>query len=263
MKRAGTVLAVLLAASSALADPLPARDTADVGKKGDWSIGVFDPFKIAVHDGVELKGPSLLFLVAPNVTVRVAHFEAFGFRFAGEYGVSTPSPLMHLLQGYLTPTYADGGGAVGWFLVPSVGLVATRGNRLSRTLTFSADIAAGIPLGRDTSTAPSGVAPYDDMLSPIYGRVRFRVGGSYDARLFNWLRARAWLGMSLHGTSYDSPSPVAFTGSLSLDLAVGKSSRFTLGVLWWNADTHAIDLANHSRERSNDFFPTIDFIWAG
>jgi hypothetical protein len=261
---AASTVSTLSTSSTAFAGPLPARDTADVGMKGDWSIGVLDPLKIAVHDGIELKGPSLLFLVAPNLTVRVAHFELFGFRFAGEYGISTPSPLMHLLQGYVTPTYAEGGGKVGWFLVPSVGLVATRGNRWSRTLTFSADVAVGIPLTRDTTTAPNGVAPYDDMLSPIYGRVRVRLMSSYDARLcLDWLRGRIWLGMSLHGTTYDSPSPIALNGGLNLDLAVGKQSRFTLGMMWWNADTRAIDRATHAHVRSNDFLPTIDFIWAG
>jgi hypothetical protein len=259
-----STLSTLSTSSTALAGPLPARDTADVGRKGDWSIGVFDPIKVAVHDGVELKGPSLLLVVAPSLTVRAAHFELFGFRFTGEYGLSTPSPLMHLLNGYVTPSWAKGGGTVGWFLVPSVGLVATRGNRYSRTLTFSAEIAAGIPLTRDTTTAPAGVAPYDDLLSPLYGHVRVRLLGSYDARLaLDWLRGRAWLAMSLHGTTYDSPSPVALNAGLSLDLAVGKYSRFTLGVQWWNADTRAIDLNTHAHVRSNDFFPTIDFIWAG
>jgi hypothetical protein len=261
---AASTLSTASTSSTAFAEPLRARDTADVGMKGDWSIGIFDPLKIAVHDGIELKGPSLLFLIEPNLTVRVAHFDLFGFRFAGEYGVSTPSPLMNLLQGYVTPTYAKGGGKVGWFLVPSVGLVATRGNRASRTLTFSADVAVGIPLTRDTTTAPNGVAPYDDLLSPIYGRVRVRLQASYDAGLcLDWLRGRIWTAVSLHGTTYDSPSPIAINAGLNFDVAVGKQSRVTLGVMWWNADTQEMDMKTHAHVRSNDFFPTIDFIWAG
>jgi len=171
--------------------------------------------------------------------------------------------LLHVLQGFVTPSYSFGGGQVGWSLVPSVGLVATHGERSERTLTFNADVAMGIPLTGDTTTAPSGVAPYDDLLSPIYGRARFRLGATYDASLLEWLRVRGSLGMSVHGTSDDDPSPVAFNATLGFDLAVGKRSRFTLGVLWWNADTRAIDLATHEHKRSNDFFPTIDFIWAG
>ena len=219
--------------------------------------------KIAVHDGVELKGPSLLFLVDPNLTVRVAHFEAFGFRFAGEYGVSCPSVLLHELQGFLSPSYADGGGTVGWALVPSVGILASYGERTERVLTLSADVAFGIPLTRDDTTAPGGVAPYDDLFSPIYGKVRGRLSVTYDARLLDWLRARGSFGVSLHGTTQDSPSPMALNATLGFDVAIGKQSRFTIGAMWWNADTGAIDLATHKHIRSNDFFPTIDFIWAG
>jgi hypothetical protein len=33
--------------------------------------------------------------------------------------------------------------------------------------------------------------------------------------------------------------------------------------MWWNSDSRAIDYRTHQHVRSNDFFPTIDFIWAG
>ncbi|MBI5544990.1 MAG: hypothetical protein HY901_13955 [Deltaproteobacteria bacterium] len=254
------VLSLCLLPSSARAEPLLSRDTADVGSAGSYSIGVFNPLKVAVSDGVELQAHPLLFFVAPNLTVRIAQGELGGFRLASEYGLWCPTPLMRLTQGFLFPTWDHGSGEVGWSLVPQAGLVATRGHRASRTLTLAADIAVGIPLTRDDLTAPGGIAPLDDWLAPVTTGFRARLNVAYDVSLVSWLRGRAYLGLSLHGKN---PSPVAFSGGLSLDLAVGRNSRFTLGMMWWNADTREMDLRTHQHVRSNDFFPTLDFIWAG
>lgn len=263
MSRPALVLLALLAASVARAEPLPARDLADVHAPGGYSVGILSPLKVGLHDGLELQTHPLVFFVSPNAVVRVAHGALLGFRFTGEYGLSLPTPAMKLSQGYLFPAWEEGGGEVGWFLVPRVGLVATRGDPASRTLTLRADVAVGVPLTKSDATAPGGVAPLDDLFAPVFAGFRTRVGVSYDARLVDWLRVRAGVGVSLHGTTPEMPSPVAFNAGLGLDLAVGKRSRFTLGVVWWNADTRAIDARTHERVRSNDFLPTLDFIWAG
>ena len=65
-----TALLVSLVSSLALAAPRPARDTADVGKQGDYSVGIFNPLRIAILDGVELEANPLVFFVAPNVNAR-------------------------------------------------------------------------------------------------------------------------------------------------------------------------------------------------
>ncbi|HEY3445554.1 MAG TPA: hypothetical protein VGK67_04275 [Myxococcales bacterium] len=248
------------ASADALKRPLPARDTADVGLKGEYSVGVFNPLKVALVDGVELQLQPLLFFVAPNVLFRVAHGEMGGFRWASEYGVYCPTPLMKLTQGYAIPTWSKGGGQVGWLLVPSVGIAGTYGKRTESTLTFAADLTVGIPLTHNDATGAGSIAPLDDLLSPVTTGLRLRVNATYDLSLLTWLRARAYLGLSLHGKN---PSPITMTGGGSLDFAVGRYSRFTLGFMWWNSDSNAIDYATHQHVRSNDFFPTIDFIWAG
>ena len=38
--------------------------------------------------------------------------------------------------------------------------------------------------------------------------------------------------------------------------------RLTFGLAWWNYFQHAIDPATFESRRSNDVFPTLDFIWA-
>lgn len=256
-----TAVAALLAASPARAQgPLLARDTADVGAPAQYQVGVFNPLKVGLVDGLELQTQPLLFFVSPNAVFRVRHGEIAGFRFVGEYGIYCPTPAMMLLQGWLFPTWSQGGGKVGWWLVPSAGLAVSRGNRLSRVLTFNLDVAAGIPLTRHDLTPLSGVAPLEDLFAPVTSGFRTRFNVTYDAALLPWLRARAYLGLSVHGAN---PSPVGFNGGAGFDVAVGKQSRFTLGFLWWNADTGAIDETTHERYRNNDFFPTLDFIWAG
>ncbi|MGC4120856.1 MAG: hypothetical protein QM765_41020 [Myxococcales bacterium] len=237
-----------------------ARDTADVGRPGEYSIGIFNPLKVGVADGVELQVQPLLFFVAPNVLFRVAHGEVGGFRWASEWGAYCPTPLMKLTQGYAFPTWAKQGGQIGWFLVPSAGIVGTYGERTGSTLTFNADLTVGIPLTHNDATGPGSIAPVDDLLAPVTTGMRFRAQATYDLALLSWLRARMYLGVSLHGKN---PSPITMNGGGAFDFAVGKYSRVTLGFMWWNSDSGAIDYRTHQHVRSNDFFPTIDFIWAG
>ena len=240
--------------------PLPARNTADVGKKGSYSIGVFNPLTVALVDGLELQTQPLLFFISPNVLFRVDHGKVGDLRIAGEYGVYCPTPAMKLAQGWLFPTWGKSGNQVGWFLVPSVGIVGTVGEQKGSTFTLAMDLTVGIPLTRNDTTSIVGIAPLDDLFAPVTTGYRYRATATYDLSLLTWLRARAYLGLSLHG---NNPSPITMTGGGSLDFAVGKYSRFTLGFMWWNADTQAMDQKTHAHVRSNDVFPTIDFIWAG
>ena len=64
--------------------------------------------------------------------------------------------------------------------------------------------------------------------------------------------------------------PITVTAHVGLDIAVFKHSRITLGVLWANYDQGATALgkdkdgfAERARVRSNNFLPTLDYIWAG
>ena len=254
------LLASACASASARADLLPARDTADVGVEGSWSIGLIAPLTYAISDGLEVQTHPLFFLVAPNFVVRAEHGQALGFRFAGEYGAFCPTPAMRLTQGYLFPSWAETGGQIGWVVVPHAGIVATRGNRYERTLSFSVDAALGVPLTHGNPISFGGVAPVDDELAPVTTGFRVRLNATYDAAILSWLRARAWLTLSLHGRN---PSPVGVSAGGGFDLGVYKAWRVTAGFMWWNADTGAIDEASHAHVRSNDFFPTLDFIWAG
>ncbi|MGI5865757.1 MAG: hypothetical protein ACOX6T_27365 [Myxococcales bacterium] len=253
-------LALLLAAGPAAAQGLSARDTAAVGPKGSYSVGVFNPLRYALSDGFELQAHPLLFFVSPNLLARVDHGALAGFRFAGEYGVSVPTPAMRLSQGYLFPSWDKSDGQIGWFVVPRAGLVASRGVRAADVLTLRLEGAAGIPLTRNDAKPIESVAPLAVLFAPALTGWRARLGAVYDASLSPSWRLRGYADLWLHGRQ---PSLYTVDAGLGLDFAVGRSSRVTFGVMWWNADEHEIDPATHERVRSNLFVPTLDFIWAG
>lgn len=281
----------VLAATTASADPLRARDTAEVRSKGSWSMGIFNALIYAPRDGFEIDVNPLIFLVAPNVIARVAHVAGGpgAWRVAGEYGLSVPSGGFHLtkpfgLQGDLVPSCkvsADNPSLIGWCqapgwaIVPRAGLVLSKGNgddsKPDRSIfTAKADIAVGIVLAGERGTPLDAIPAIDLWTAPVYNKYRARIGVAYDLLLTDWLRTRIEANLYRVGDAPDVPrSPYTFSAHLGLDLAVGSASRFTLGAMYWNSDQHAIELgknaagkADYVPVRSNDFFPTIDFIWS-
>ena len=263
---ASLALALLVSAGPADASPeessptLRARDTAELGPKGSWSIGLFDPAKLSLSDQVEFEVHPILFPVAPNLVLRVGHGSAGAWRFAGEYGVSMPTPALGLFKGFLFPSWDKSNGQIGWFVVPSLGLVASRPFREADALTLRLDGALGIPLSRNDATALMSVAPLNVLLAPVFSGWRARLGALYDLSLHPRWRIRAWVNLWTHGAQ---PSYFTTEAGLGVDLRIGRYSRLTLGAAWWNDDEHEIDAKTHERVRSNSFWPSLDFIWAG
>ncbi|MFY0583270.1 hypothetical protein ACN28S_61280 [Cystobacter fuscus] len=139
------------------------------------------------------------------------------------------------------------------------------------------------PLGPNSaSQLHSFLAPLDILLAAPLTGSSYRVGGAYDHALSERLRLRGEL--NLHATgpqgrltvSGTDVGPIAELSSLivtahvGLDVAVFKHNRFTVGVLWANADQGATRLvtgpdgySERERVRGNNIVPTLDFIWAG
>lgn len=277
------VLAIVTAVSwVASAEPLSARDTAQVAASGEWSVGVFNPLKIGLGHGLELSTHPLLIVGSPNATIRVAHRTApEGWSITGEYGLSFPSPAFRLakplgISGDLVPsclvTAADSSKAAwcekpGWILVPRAGVVASHGT--TNVFTAWADVAAGLLLGGNPGRPLDAIPALDLLFAPAMNGWRARMGGRYDVALHDRVRLDVELNGYVVGASGDR-SPWTISSHLGLDFAVGRSSRFTVGVMHWNSDQHAVAVvrgddgfATVRRVRSNDFLPTIDFIWAG
>lgn len=281
------LLAVLLAQ---VADPVfesdwprAARDTADVGPAGRWSSGVFNPLRVAIADNFELETHPVLFFVAPNLVGRFA-LRKEPVRITLEGGLLVPTFGMRLLKGYIFPTWATSSNDIGWMVIPRVGIVISGDARQHDVWTLRGDYAWRIGITRN-SAAPieSLLAPLDLLLAaPLTGFLG-GMGAAYDASLSRRLRLRAALNLYVSGAAntqlfVDGTSvgplaprdPIIVTAHVGLDIAVFKHSRITVGVLWANYDQGATAVAldkdgfaERARVRSNNFLPTLDYIWAG
>jgi hypothetical protein len=279
--------------SVALADPRPARDTADVGDRGSWSVGVFNPLRIAVHDRVELEANPLVFFVAPHFNARFALLKDAqdaaepvkppGLRLTGEFGLSVPTFGMRLMKGWTFPSWSTSDNNVGWMVIPRVGLLVSGTVLTHDVWTARADLAFRVPLGPNSATPlNSFIAPLDILLAAPLTGLCSRVGAAYDHAFGERLRLRGELNVFVtggQGSLYVSGadvgplpaiSPIILTAHLGLDIAVFQQSRFTVGALWANYDTGQTVVATGSDGfstrvpvRSNNFLPTIDYIWAG
>jgi len=274
-------LAIVMAASGARAEGLVARDTAHVRGAGDWSVGIFNPLTVGLGHGVELRAHPLLLVGSPNAVVRVAHRASeTGWNITGEYGLSFPGPAFRLakplgISGDLVPAckvaadndaLSDWCEKPGWVLVPRAGVVASRG--VENVVTAMADVAVGVPLGGNPGKPLDAIPALDLLFAPAMNGWRAHAGVRYDQRLARWLRLDAELHAYVVGASVDR-SPFTLSAHLGFDVAVGSASRFTLGCMYWNSDQHAVEVvtgasgyATVRRVRSNDFLPTIDFIWS-
>lgn len=265
--------------------PRPARDTADVGDKGSWSMGLFNPLTVALHHRIELRLHPALFFVAPHFNLRLALLKGGGapVRVTLETGMQVPTLLMQLTKGYLFPTWASGADNIGWMLITRYGLLVSGDAFAHDVWTVGADASFRIPLGPNSATPlHSFLAPLEIITAaPLTGFLG-HAGGAYDHAFGTRLRLRGSLDLYVTGPQGDvkegmlakgpvaAISPFIITAHLGLDIAVFKHSRVTLGVLYANYDAGASEVRTGSdgfsdrvRVRSNNFLPTLDFIWAG
>lgn len=280
--RALLVVAVLTA--TAAQAQREARDTADLGPKGRWSVGVFYPFRLAVTDWLEVQTHPALFFVAPNATARFGLLRDTPVRLAAELSLSIPTPVMRLTQGFLFPSWETSRNKIGWMVVPRAGLLMSGGERTKHVWTVSADFAFRVAFEKvNAGPLESFLAPLDLVLAaPLTGYVG-RVGAAGDFALGGLFRLRVEGNVHLIGSRNHlvlsqegdvgptaNLSPWYFTSHLGLDIAVGKRSRLTLGVYFANYDqgarettTGADGYGQRLRVRSNNILPTVDFVWTG
>ncbi len=251
-----------------------ARDTAVPVEK--WSIGLFDPLRIPVGDDVELATHPLLFLaLAPNAEIKVRHSahrprERHGefWSIASTWGLSVPTVPMRLTQGALFPKWEEGGGRVGWFVVPSVGLLATHGDERSWTLAL--DTAIGISLGPNDARPLDGYAPLEVLFGPALNGTRVHGRVTYDVGFGKHLRARVGLdGWFLgRGTPEPEKSPWILGAHGGFDFHLTWHTRLALGVRAYDYDDHRQEVRKDEAGkwhrvavRSVDVYPTLDFIY--
>ncbi|MBL9037202.1 MAG: hypothetical protein JNG84_01685, partial [Archangium sp.] len=149
--------------------------------------------------------------------------------------------------------------------------------------TVKLDAAFRVPFG-PTNAGPlnSFLIPLDLLFSAPLTGFCGRLGGAYDYPLGSLFRVRGELNLYVTGSQGNlvtqgkdvgplaTLSPFVVTAHVGLDIAVFKQSRITVGLLFANADQGALAVSKGadgfsttSRVRSNNFLPTLDYIWAG
>lgn len=263
--------------------PRTARDTAAIAPKGRWSMGFFNPLKVAIGDAFEIEVHPVFFFIAPNLNARFGLLREGPVRMTIEAGLLVPTFAMRLTKGYLFPTWATSKNDIGWMAIPRGGLVISGDVREHDVWTLRADYSARVLIDRNSaSQLESFVAPLDLLFAPALTGFLGGFGGMYDAALGRRLRLRAALNFYVQGTDNEllvdgaSVGPIArrdpffVTGKLGLDIAVFKHSRLVLGVYWANYDQGATQVVKKAdgfgeriRVRSNNVLPMLDFIVAG
>ncbi len=289
MKKLSFVFLTL--ASVAFAEPRLARDTADVGNAGSYSVGVFNPLRIAFHNRFELQANPLLFFIAPHLDARFAILKSpvgagaipTGVRLTAEAGVLMPTLAMRLMKGFLFPSWATSENNIGYMLIPRVALLVSTDFLVHDVLTFRLDGAFRLPMGPNSATPMNSfLAPLEILFAAPLTGFCGRFGGAYDHAFGDRLRLRGEANLyvtgqqgniNVSGTSVGpaaSISPFIFTAHLGLDIAVFQYSRITVGALFANYDQGATSVVTQPdgfservRVRSNNILPTLDFIWSG
>jgi len=279
---------VVLVAFTVEAEPRLARDTADVGDKGAWSMGIFNPLQVALHDRIELRLHPALFFIAPNADLRFALLkeldgERSPIRVTLELGAWMPTLLMRLTKGYLFPTWASGQDDIGWMLIGRAALLVSGDVFAHDVWTLRAGVEGRFPLGPNSATPlHSFLAPLEILFAAATTGTLGRIGAGYDHAFGERLRLHGALDLYVTGPQGEvrenglpvgpapAVSPLIVTAHLGLDIAVFKQGRIALGVLYANYDsgetkvvTGADGYSDRVRVRSNNFLPTLDYIWAG
>jgi hypothetical protein len=252
----------------------PAREEAAVAKPGSWSVGLFNPLRIAVRKGMELELHPLLLAAAPHIGLRWAHVEPDGIgevRVTGEYGLTLPTPAFRNakplgIRGDLVPsckvaehegnaTYDQWCSQLGWVVVPRVGVAISGGlteadphggaNALASaeraTWTLRAGVTKGSVLAGEAMQSLDAWAPVNVAFAPLLGGLRIHLGAQWDHLVLPRMRLRGeangyWLSPPDNGDI----SPWVGSAYLGCDFRTSAHTRITAGAFYWNSDMHEI-----------------------
>lgn len=255
--------------ATANADPMPARETARVLPKKGFAIGLSSPSAVGLGHGLELTTMVVpWFLLSPNLSARLELFRTkSGMTFTTEYGLGVPTGAMRIFQGYLFPTYETTGNAPGFVLQQHAGVWLSGGDR--GVWTAHADVTTGLRIGENPQQPLDTYAPLELWFAPATTGSRWHLGGTYDYKLFDRLRAKAGFHLYAVGKATTSDRSLAYVSiDAALEARLGKRFRVALGAQWYNYDTRALEVqtdangrAQNVHVRTNDFFPTLDLVY--
>lgn len=282
--------ALAFRAAPASAEPMPPRETADLLAPGEFQVGVFNPLRIGLPH-VELELHPLVALVAPHVDARfwLRRPDRPGdARMSVVVGFGVPTAAFHLskplgVAGDLVPSCkvaAKEADKESWCDAPGVTVVQKLALWMSKgtfagdgvergTLTLRAEFSKGFTVSGEAARPLDAWAPATVRFAPALGGWRTEVRAAYDHAVLEFLRVRGEVGAYWIGRPEDDPlSPFFLSGYLGLDVRTTTHTRVTAGAVWWNADKHERvvstgddGFAAVTYPRSNEVWPTVDFIW--
>jgi hypothetical protein len=264
----------------------PARETAHVRGRWDGQVGLFNPLRLGLADGIEVEAHPLVFLVAPHATVRVRHLKQGPWTLTGLYSAGVPTGGFRLaaplgLAGYLAPSckVAAHNGSDSdcrqppWLVSLGLGVQASHqtffASGLDGVATVTLDVATGMPLSGQSQGNLGAWAPVETQFAPDLGLSRLRLRGAWDQALTSWLRARGEAGLTWVEQKPDlGTSPWLASLYVGADVRLSHRLRLTAGAVYWNADQHELaferDAAGYDhavRVRTHSLWPTLDLLW--
>ncbi len=272
------LFSMLFSAKPSAAANIAARETAWTEPARSWTGGVFNPLRIGVDDKTSVETHPLIDIMGGlNFNVQHQAMRRDGWVLAWTAGLNVPTMAYRLSQQIplaspFFPSWNKSNRQIGWSLEPSMGLLWSHGQRDAAIWTLRSDLTLGMPLElSDAYPLDSMFAPLELLLAPSLTGFRARAGAGYDYPILDWLRLRAQGNVYLtgqHPSDRAQLSPLFIEGYAGVDLGLGEHARLTFGAKWYNWDQHAtevqVDDAGRARRvhvRSNDFYPTLDFIW--
>lgn len=263
---AAGVLAAVVVLGLAAHPATAFEPTTDAGirRPGSWAIGLFSPTRVGIDERLELSTQvGWWVLLSPHLELRFAHLDSDRIRLTSSIALSTPTPAMRLLSGYLFPEWDKSDRHVGWFIVPELGIAASTGRTL--VITGRVSVAAGIGVGDNAARPLDTYAPLELIFAPALDDFRVTTTAIADYGVLSWLRVRLELSLYAIGAG-DQPSrsPWLVQVATAADVALGRW-RLSAGVAYYNYDQRAQRVVRGSdgfstrrAVRSNDVYPTID-----
>mgnify|MGYP000031200331 CR=1 FL=1 len=106
--------------------------------------------------------------------------------------------------------------------------------------------AVGILLHGDRGRPLDAWTPLELKLAPMSNIYRVRVGLRYDRQILRWLRLAARVDLWVVGPGPEpGRDPLVFSAWLGADFALGRYTRLTVGVIYYNADQHRVEGSQH------------------
>ena len=156
--------------------PFAPAETAHTLAKGEWEMGLFQPYRRGLGNGLEISSYPVYFFAMPNFQAK-KEFQDFGI--CGKYGISYPTPLLRLMQkkgmfGFISPT--EDVGEVPHLIGLSAELLATRTLGTS-LISLKGGLSLGLVFGKLDDRMSIDLPNVYPRLAKYFQGVSFNIGG--------------------------------------------------------------------------------------